>query len=127
MDTRCKAVTKSGVACSAQPFRDGWCRWHHPQLEAERREARRQGGTARSNKARAKKALSGAAMSAPVLAGFLSLTIQRVYRGEVEPGVGSAIASLAKAQVSVTESAKGEEIAARLDRVEAALRRQGAA
>lgn len=127
MDTRCTATNKSGVPCSAQAWRDGWCRWHHPQLEAERRDARRQGGAARSNKARAKKALTGAAMSAPELAGFLSLTIQKVYRGELEPGVGSAIASLAKAQVSVVESGKGEEIAARLDKVEALLRRQGAA
>jgi len=88
MVRRCKATTVAGPPCSAQPVRaDGYCWWHSPALANERDEARRRGGSARSNRARAKKQLPA-----------------------VEPGVGSSVASLARAYVAVTEAGAVETL-----------------
>ena len=40
----CRATTKAGDPCRATELRDGWCYHHHPDLETERRAAKRKGG-----------------------------------------------------------------------------------
>ena len=30
----CTGTTAAGAPCAAQAWRDGLCRWHHPDLEA---------------------------------------------------------------------------------------------
>src|SRR5215217_4572898 len=105
MVKRCKATTTAGSPCSAQPVRaDGYCWWHSPALAAERDAARRRGGVARSNKARAKKQLPAGVLSNDELRGVLGVTIERVLNAAIEPGVGSSVASLARAYVAVTEA-----------------------
>jgi len=51
MPDHCVSRNKDGGPCGAAVWRDGLCRWHHPELEAERIEERRRGGrdTARSH------------------------------------------------------------------------------
>ncbi len=63
MDTGCTSPTKAGQPCSAAHYKDGYCRWHHPELEAQRQAERVAGGKARSNRARARKRLADQVMT----------------------------------------------------------------
>ncbi len=110
MDGHCKGRNRDGQPCRAL-VTDGsaFCRWHDPKLEEQRQEWRRQGGTARSNQARARKALSEAVMTSPELAGVLSQAIRRTLEGDLEPGVGSAIATLSRALAEVRKTGELEE------------------
>jgi len=128
MVRRCKATTTAGSPCSAQPVRaDGYCWWHSPALTNERDEARRRGGAARSNKARAKKRLPAGVLSNDDLRGVLGLTIAKVLQGTVEPGVGSSVASLARAYVLVTEAGAVETLQAQVDELRALIAARGSA
>jgi hypothetical protein len=122
MVERCKATNASGAPCGAQARRDGWCAWHDPARRAEMAEARRRGGQARSNKARARKQLTSAAMSPAELQGVIGLTITQVLAGTKPPGVGQAVAALARAAMHVREAS---EVEARLEALEAALEQTG--
>lgn len=119
MDTPCMAQTKSGNPCSAQPWRDGLCRWHHPDLADARAEARRKGGVNRSSKIRAAKRLPDDVLTTEQLRGVLSKTLQEVISGQLEPAVGNAAASLARAYVAVTEAGAVERLESRLVELEA--------
>jgi len=72
-------------------------------------EARRRGGQARSNRARARKQLTNAAMSPAELEGIIGLTITQVLAGTKTPGIGQAVAALARAAVSIREATEIEE------------------
>jgi len=102
-------MNKGGEPCSAAAWRDGQCRWHHPDLEAERTEGRRRGGEHRSNRARAKKGMVDAALTAAELQGCVSAALKGVLAGKIEPGVGNAVANLARAAVAVREATELEE------------------
>lgn len=97
---RCTATTQGGVACNAQAWKDGLCRWHHPSLAAERKEWSRKGGEGRSNASRARKALPR----------DLRDTLDALYRvlhgveeGTVEPARANAVATVARAICAVQE------------------------
>ena len=127
MVRHCKATTVSGSPCSAAPVRDdGFCFWHSPAIAAEREAARRRGGAARSNRARAKKTLPAGILTTDELRGVLGITIARVLSGAVEPGVGSSVASLARAYLAVTEAGAVEELTRRLDELERMARGRSA-
>ena len=116
---RCKATTAAGSPCSAQPILDdGYCYWHSPAVAEERREARRRGGAHKSNQARARKHLPAGVLSTDELRGVLGMTIAKVLSGAVEPGVGSSVASLARAYIAVTEAGAVERIEERLGALE---------
>lgn len=118
MQTTCTGTSKDGTPCSARAWRDGLCRWHHPELEAERAQWRREGGAARGNKARARKALAESGLSMNELEGVLALTLSRVLSGELAPNVGNAAATIARTLVAVREVSQLE---ARLAALEDAL------
>jgi len=124
---RCCAVAKSGKPCSATVVADGMCAWHAPSWDARRRAWSAEGGRQRSNKARAKKQLPNGVLTNTELLGTLGVTISKVLSGAVEPGIGSAIASLARAYITVTEAGALEDLTRRLDELERLAPRGGAA
>ena len=118
MATGCKAINKAGAPCSATHYRDGWCRWHHPDLEAERVREREAGGRAKSNKARARRYLRDARMGPDELEGLLCRALIQVSSGQMSPGVLTALAAGVRAYVAVREHG---ELDARLEAVETSL------
>lgn len=117
MDIRCRHPTKAGAPCSAAHYRDGYCRWHHPDLEGQRQAERAAGGKAKSNRARARKKLSEQVMSIDDLDGLLCTAITQVAEGEMDPGVGSAMAGIAKTVVGIRATSDFEK---RLEALESA-------
>ncbi len=118
MDRRCRGANAAGQRCDAKPVRpSGWCYWHDPALETERTEGRRQGGKSRSNQARARKQLPTNTMTMQEIQGLLGLTFKGVIAGRIEPGVGTAAASIAKAMVAVAGVAEIEGQIAELRRM----------
>ena len=121
MPNQCKAQNKSGAPCSAQAYKDGLCRWHHPDLEAQRSEERRRGGHARSNAARARKALAGELRDMGDVKARLMIALAKVEEGELEPGPANAMANLARAIATVAGVADFEGQLAELRHEVAAL------
>jgi hypothetical protein len=95
---------------AGRPF----CLMHDPASADMRREAGRKGGHARSNQKRARKAMPTALTSDELLV-TLSRAIDKVEKGELEPGPANAIASLARAMNSIRETT---EIERRLSELE---------
>jgi hypothetical protein len=106
---KCSARNKDGRPCSAQAWRDGLCRWHHPDLEAERNEGRRRGGQNRSNAARARKALAGDIRDLGDVKARLMRALAKVEAGALEPPVAGAMANLARAIATIAQVGEMEE------------------
>ncbi len=108
----------------AHVWKDGYCRWHHPDLEERRAAERREGGRARANARRARKELQQSAMTLKEIDGLLCRSMVQVARGDMSPGVASALGTLARSVIAVRDAG---EITERLERVEAAIiEREGA-
>jgi hypothetical protein len=116
MADTCTMRNKSGQPCSARAWRDGVCRWHHPDLEAQRTEERRRGGHARSNRVRASKHLADDALTAAELQGLVSRVLRQVISGELEPGIGNCVANLSRSLVAIREATTLEQRLAELER-----------
>ena len=104
-DRQCTATTKSGARCKGVALSDeSLCFVHAPSVQARRDESRRLGGRNKSNLARAAKtwAATGREIEAEDLPAILRAMIIDVRMGSIEPSVASAIATLAKASVSIT-------------------------
>src|SRR3712207_5822938 len=84
MQGHCSALNREGKPCSAQAWRDGLCRWHHPDLADERAGWRAKGGAERSNSSRARKALPEDLVD---VRDALLRTLGGLENGEVEPRV----------------------------------------
>ncbi len=127
-DERCMATTKDGKPCAARP-RPGTdrCPWHDEALSVRRREWSARGGASRSNAARAKKAQPAGVLTNDQLRGVLGVTIAKVLKGDVEPGVGSSVASLARAYVAVTEAGAVETLQAEVEEIRALISMRGSA
>ena len=115
MATGCRATNQAGQPCAAAVWQDGWCRWHSPALEHERREWSRRGGRGKSNKARAKKASAGMEMSD--VQALLAIVLKGTISGRFTPGQASACTAVARALVTIHENV---EIEARLEALERA-------
>ena len=109
----CMGRNKDGGPCGAQALRDGWCRWHHPDLDAERAEWRRKGGEGRSTANRAGKRLPKTLQD---VQGALLRALAAVEAGELEPARANAMAGLGRAVVVVAEYATLETRIADLER-----------
>jgi len=116
MDSKCKAPNRTGKPCSATHFKDGYCRWHHPDLEAQRAAERAAGGQARSNRARARKQLADAVMSITDLDGMLCRALVQVASGRMEPGIGTSMAGIAKTIVGIRATGELERRLEELER-----------
>ena len=108
----CTGTTRAGAPCAAQAWRDGLCRWHHPDLEAERADWRRRGGEGRANLRRAAKRLPKDLLD--VRDGLLR-ALAAVEAGDLEPGRANAIAGLSRAVVAVHQAADLEARIAALE------------
>jgi hypothetical protein len=110
MDSQCSGTNKDGRPCSAHvDAGQSWCRWHDPARESDRAEWRRKGGTARSNRNRAKKQLADQAMSIADIDAVLCLALKKVAVGTMPPGVGSSMAGIAKAVVTIRTASDMEK------------------
>ena len=114
----CTSQTGRGKPCSAQTWRDGMCRWHHPDLETERAAWRERGGQNRSNAARASKRLPRELKDVQLA---LCRALAALEAGDLEPQRATAMAALGRAIVTVTEAGTLEE---RLAALEARTERQ---
>jgi hypothetical protein len=115
MAVTCSAIAKSGSRCR-RPALAGkqHCLMHDPESAELRLEASRKGGHARSNAARAAKAMPIALTSDELLV-TLSRAIDKVEKGELEPGPANAISSLARAMNSIRETTEIERRLAELE------------
>jgi hypothetical protein len=105
MDTHCIATRKNGEPCKGTPLAGRpYCFSHDPDLAERRAEGRAQGGYGKSTSARARKHLRSASLEASDIHGLLSDALVKVSEGEMEPNVGTALASMAKALVSIHEA-----------------------
>lgn len=108
---QCRALrAKTGEPCRGRAIADGLCWAHQPQAQ----QWRAKGGHERSNAARSVKALPERLR--PV-ADVLSTAMTRTFRGDMDPRVATALASLAGAYVRVVTAGDFE---ARLAALEAA-------
>lgn len=103
MDTQCKNLNKAGKPCSATLYRDGFCYWHHPDLEVQRQADRIAGGKAKSNESRARKRVLGSALDLAQIDNALCAALLDVLGGDLEPGIATAAAGVARAVVSVRQ------------------------
>lgn len=119
MVARCPSVTRERKPCSATP-RPGsaYCAWHDPELSKRRSEWSAKGGANRSNKARAAKALPTELMSTDEIAAWLTIQFRKLITGQIEPGIATASATVAKA---IAEIQRGAQIEERLAEIEALL------
>src|SRR5687767_619883 len=99
--TRCRASNQQGQPCAAAHWRDGWCRWHHPDLGAERKAWSAKGGASRSNAERARRKLAGDLRDLAGVKAMLLEAMQATKDGTLEPGVLTALATAARAVVAV--------------------------
>ncbi len=118
MASQCQGMNRDGKPCSAHVY-DGqsWCRWHDPDRAQERAEWSRRGGAARSNKARARKQLAEQLMTINDIDALLCSALVKVAAGRLDPGVGSAMATIAKTVVGIRTAG---ELERRLDQLEQA-------
>lgn len=94
---RCRAIRADGHRCEAKATAgDGYCYWHHPDLDEERRRARRKGGRKRAEAVRRARAPSG---RLGAVLSRLERTWDRLDEGDATPRHAEAAASLAGAMV----------------------------
>lgn len=117
MVTRCLATNERGERCQAQPVRaSGYCYWHDPALAGERDRKRREGGANRSNARRMKKQLGAESLALADVDALLCVALKGVLAGRIEPGVGTAAATIAKAIISGRQATELEERLVDLER-----------
>lgn len=110
MPTQCKGTNRRGDPCSAHvPNGKQWCPFHDPDLAAERRSWRSEGGRSRSNRARARKGLASDGLTSTELIGALSRAIRGLEEGSVEPGIATAMATTARAITAIRQGVELEE------------------
>ena len=116
MVVKCSAIARSGSRC-ASPVLPGssFCYVHDPAKAEARREAARRGGKARSNRARAAAQLPEA-LTPEALNGWLSVAFRRVLAGQMEPRVGTAVATIARAMLEVRATTELEQRLSELER-----------
>ncbi|MGC4106429.1 MAG: hypothetical protein QM753_08750 [Thermomicrobiales bacterium] len=100
------ALNKQGQPCRAEAQAGSeYCRWHDPALAEQRRAWAVKGGQGRSNRARAKKGLGDDVLTPGELMGSLSRVLKKLEAGEAEPGVATAMASVARAIADIRKTA----------------------
>jgi len=109
MADRCLGQTKDGTSCAAKPLPGSdRCPWHDPAWADRRQEWSKKGGRAKSNARRAKKSLPADIMTDDELLSWLGVAFRAVIGGKMQPNVGTAAASIAKAMVIVRQSSELE-------------------
>ncbi|CAN5585180.1 hypothetical protein BH23CHL5_BH23CHL5_22950 [soil metagenome] len=107
---QCSGTTKAGQRCRAKALPgSAFCISHDPSRVVEMAEWRRAGGRAKSNRARAKKALPADLMTNEQLHAYLGLVFGRVIVGQIEPGVATAAASVARTMAELSRATELEQ------------------
>jgi hypothetical protein len=128
MATRCVGTNKSGKPCSAKPLPGSdRCPWHDPAWDERRKEWSVRGGHGKSNRVRAAKRLPDNVLSTDELRGVLGKTLKDVISGDLEPAVGNAAASIARAYVAVTEAGAVETLQTEVEELRAMIAARGSA
>jgi hypothetical protein len=109
MPERCQATTRSGKRCGATVVAEGMCAWHAPSWDAKRRAWSAEGGRKRSNAARARKELPAEPLTTAELHSWLGVAFKSVLAGKMEPGVGTAAASIARTMAELAKIANFED------------------
>ncbi len=105
MQPRCSGATKAGAPCQAPAMSGGrYCLSHDPSRVTDLAEWRAKGGRGKSNRQRAKKGMADQALTPGEIEGFVAVAMKAVLSGRLEPGVGNAVANLARAAVAVREA-----------------------
>ncbi len=118
MPSQCLGTNRDGKPCSAYVAEgDEWCQWHSPQRATERAEWARKGGSARSNKARARKQLAEQLMTIADIDALLCSALVKVAAGRLDPGVGTAMATISK---TITTIRTAGDLERRLEELERA-------
>ena len=103
----CQAVTADGRGCRSFAVNEkGWCYIHDPEKAAQRTEARSKGGKHSARASRIDKLMPPRLK--PVYA-LLERSMAEVYKGNLKPATGTALAAIARACVAVLEAGELEE------------------
>lgn len=105
MEGYCKATTKAGAPCAATHYRDGWCIWHHPDRESHRKAGSVAGGRGKASTVRAKRRVFGAGLDLAEVDRAMCKALVDVLAGELEPGIATAAASIARTITAVRQVA----------------------
>lgn len=126
MATQCQGTNRTGEPCSAH-VDDGQvhCRWHDPNRAEERTEWSRKGGRARSNKARARRQLAEHLMTINDLDALLCSALVKVAGGKLDPGVGTAMAGIARTITTIRSTGELERRLEDLERQAGITRMRG--
>lgn len=108
----CEGRRKDGQPCRAFALASGYCFSHDPARQAEREAAHRRGGFNSSKVARLKRLIPERLL--PVYA-LLEQALGEVHEGRLDPKRANAMASLARAMVSVLTAGEMEERLRRLE------------
>jgi hypothetical protein len=109
---RCNATRADGQPCGAWARASGLCFAHDPALAGERDQARRAGGR---NSARRERLQGMVPPRLIPLFDDLETALKEVRAGSLTPAQGNAIASLARALVTVMTAGELEERVRRLE------------
>lgn len=118
MAVQCPTPTAKGEPCRGRvPPGRAYCLSHDPERRETIKEAARKGGEAKSTARRAAKAWAaiGEQITSEQLPAMLRACMIAVRDGEMEPSQASAIATLAKTSVAVTNELQLEERIQRLE------------
>lgn len=87
-------------------------------MAAKRSEWSRKGGRNRANDQRARKALTGGFKDVATAQAVLLQVLARLYKGDFDPGVATAMASVARAINDLAKTGAQAEFEERLGRIE---------
>lgn len=121
MESRyCESLKADGTSCRSLALPSGsYCWAHDPEMAAERRRARAQGG---ANSARSRRLSKLMPERLRPVWDLLEKALTETHAGTLEPRVASAMASLASAMCKVVQLG---EMETRLRDVEVALKKGG--
>jgi|SRR5215218_8737959 hypothetical protein len=128
---QCRAITQTGKPCSGTPRPGtGFCWFHDPALAAQRADGRRRGGHNSAKEQRARKALAGGFKDVQTAQAVMLQVLARLYRGDFDPGLAVAMASVARAIDALAKTtaaaAMEEQLAAMRQQIAVLGERRGA-
>ena len=114
---QCTGTTKAGQRCRARALPGSpFCVSHDPSKVTQLAEWRRKGGLAKANRVRAKKALPAEPLTNEELHAWLGVVFRGVISGKLEPGVGTATATIARTMLELFRAIALEARVAELER-----------
>ena len=108
--SKCTGTNKDGGPCSATPQAGkSRCLWHDPALTEQRKQWSRDAGKAKASSARARKKVLAGGMELQEIDGALCQALTDVLSGELEPGIGTAAATIARTITAVRQAGELEQ------------------